>query len=84
MDVIEMKDLMPDMFTTSIRGREAFRRHAYSIEHNFTFDGRSVVTLPVVVQTYNIRSILFDVSRLLINITFFAFYVTFCHGYYFH
>lgn len=49
MDVVQVKDLMTDMFTTSGQVREALLCLFFSLEHNLVFHGRSIITLSIVV-----------------------------------
>lgn len=72
-----MENLVPDLFTKSVKGREILHRFSYSLEVDFVLDGRGVSALPCVMQTFGARNMLFYIPRLFLDIAPFALYVAF-------
>lgn len=78
-----MKKLTPDLLTTSVQRREAFRLLSCSIEHCFIYDGRGIITFPLVVGTSGFEDTPLDISRLLFSIALLNLDVAFFYDDYF-
>lgn len=46
---MQVKNLVLDLFTKSVQRREALLHLSYSLESFLVFDGRGIITLPMVV-----------------------------------
>lgn len=64
---------MLDLLTKNIQGREALHCLVYSLEHSFFLDGKGAVTLSMVIRTFTIRNMVFDVSHSLLSVALLAF-----------
>lgn len=73
-DVVQVKNLAPNLLTTGVQRREILHRLSYFIECTIVFYGRCITTLPLMVGTLSVRNTLLDITCLLFGIALLTLY----------